>query len=92
MVTRTMHGRLANATEFLVSTLIDLMTKPVSIDADHIWAVPSKVPMSVTPVTCMCLSIMGKTNQELTKSQVRWNCSIYTSAKMTIAIINHFVR
>ena len=92
MVMRAMCGLLENATEFLMSTLVDLMTKPVTIKADCIRAVLSKVPMSVTPATCMCLSIMGKTNQELAKSQVRRNCSMYTNAKMTIAVKNHFVR
>lgn len=69
MVTHTMRELLANATEFLVSTLVDLMTRPVTIEPDCIWAVLSKVPTSVTAATCMCLSIMGKTSQELAKSR-----------------------
>lgn len=93
MVRCEMRGLLANATEFLGSTLVDLMTKPVTIEADRIWAILSKVPTtSVTPATGMCLSIMGKTNQERAKSQVRQNCSMYTNAKMTIAVKKHFVQ
>lgn len=92
MVRCEMRGLLANATEFLTSTLVDLMTKPVTIEADRIWAILSKVPTSVSPATGMCLSIMGKTNQERAKSQVRQNCSMYTNAKMTIAVKKHFVQ
>ena len=92
MVRCEMRGLLANATEFLASTLVDLMTKPVTIEADRIWTILSKVPTSVTPVTGMCLSIVGKTNQERAKSQVRQNCSMYTNAKMTFAVKKLFVQ
>ena len=47
---------------------------------------------SVTPATCMGLSVMGEANKELAKSEVRWNSFVYANPKMTIAIKNHLVR
>lgn len=87
-----MRGILADATEFLVIALVDLMAKLLAIEAYRIRTVFRKVSLPITPATCVCLSIMGKTNQEFTKSEVRWNGFMYANPKMTIAVKNHLVR